>query len=570
MNLNIVPPPIKSALTLIGNTIVSSSWYMFFKRLHDAVKSLILRSYIDIKEDFGAKGDGVTDDTKAIQAAIDSLAVTTNPYGGRIYFRNGTYLISNTLYVYRGIQLEGESKIGTTIKCVPTMNSSIFKTKSITPYSTTSCHGVRIAHMTLYGTNDATKTLNHGLSLVNGVQHSTFTYLRILYTGGIGIDMGGDYEGGQSGALYNTISDSEVMYNHGYFLYVGGNTAQNTFNKVRNLYGKNHGVVFEYNQNNIDTYASAFMNQFYGGGVEMGGVDPGKEVYGVYFVSKTNYNAYQTLFHNFYIELWNPLRDDNTYRFNIAFKINAVSGVTIKGCMISFCEYGVYTDSIYTEFIEIEDTLFNQSETYPNWTNLANTSVFWANLSQNRIVLGTGCRVITAGNVLWPVTATASQVGYLWGHRDLDTSIAASEEITFKPKSALVANRPGAGVAWQGTPFFTIGPTNTADRIEYCIKNAQEGYQWIPVGEIWAYNNVCSFSGVNVSPGGTNSVLLGTTGMSNSRFIRLAPSDDFGPDAVVSYSPVAPSYTRITFHNTSNVNYVNIPANLWNYAVAVH
>jgi hypothetical protein len=46
-------------------------------------------------KDFGAKGDGVTDDTAAIQAAIYS--VISN--GGQIYFPNGTYILSNSITV---------------------------------------------------------------------------------------------------------------------------------------------------------------------------------------------------------------------------------------------------------------------------------------------------------------------------------------------------------------------------------------------------------------------------------------------------------------------------------------
>lgn len=43
--------------------------------------------------DFGALGDGVANDTAAIQAAIDSLSAT----GGTIYFPQGTYLIARTV-----------------------------------------------------------------------------------------------------------------------------------------------------------------------------------------------------------------------------------------------------------------------------------------------------------------------------------------------------------------------------------------------------------------------------------------------------------------------------------------
>lgn len=42
---------------------------------------------------FGAKGDGVTDDTKAIQAAVDACSLT----GGTVYYPAGTYLISRSI-----------------------------------------------------------------------------------------------------------------------------------------------------------------------------------------------------------------------------------------------------------------------------------------------------------------------------------------------------------------------------------------------------------------------------------------------------------------------------------------
>ena len=68
-------------------------------------------------KDFGAVGDGVTDDTVAIQAAIDS--------GNRVYLPKGTYSVSSSLTLTFDSYLEGEvpeatilSYTGTTGSCI--------------------------------------------------------------------------------------------------------------------------------------------------------------------------------------------------------------------------------------------------------------------------------------------------------------------------------------------------------------------------------------------------------------------------------------------------------------------
>lgn len=59
--------------------------------------------FVDVTDRrFGAKGDGVTDDTVAIQAAI-------NTSSGIVFFPKGTYLISGTLNVPNGTTLQGFS-----------------------------------------------------------------------------------------------------------------------------------------------------------------------------------------------------------------------------------------------------------------------------------------------------------------------------------------------------------------------------------------------------------------------------------------------------------------------------
>ena len=59
---------------------------------------------------FGAKGDGLTDDTLAIQAAIDAHRGSINAKAAAsVYFPPGTYLVSDTLIMWANTELRGSS-----------------------------------------------------------------------------------------------------------------------------------------------------------------------------------------------------------------------------------------------------------------------------------------------------------------------------------------------------------------------------------------------------------------------------------------------------------------------------
>ena len=82
--------------------------------------------YADVK-DFGAVGDGTTNDTAAIQAAIDSLTS-----GGTVYFSPGKYYLGSSLYVRPGVSLVGPySKIGTIGNNVPGLTSNALNMSAI-------------------------------------------------------------------------------------------------------------------------------------------------------------------------------------------------------------------------------------------------------------------------------------------------------------------------------------------------------------------------------------------------------------------------------------------------------
>ncbi len=78
-------------------------------------------SWADVKRDFGATGDGVTDDTAQIQRALDSIGINNEPGRGQppavLYFPAGTYRITAGLQFFSrlGASVLGEDPANTTI-----------------------------------------------------------------------------------------------------------------------------------------------------------------------------------------------------------------------------------------------------------------------------------------------------------------------------------------------------------------------------------------------------------------------------------------------------------------------
>jgi hypothetical protein len=82
-------------------------------------------------KDFGAKGDGVTDDTAAIQAAIDAaLGNGTGVVRRTVFLPNGSYRVSASLRAYhpttyRGVWIMGEDAFASTITAAADASTDI-------------------------------------------------------------------------------------------------------------------------------------------------------------------------------------------------------------------------------------------------------------------------------------------------------------------------------------------------------------------------------------------------------------------------------------------------------------
>ncbi len=75
---------------------------------------------INVQEKYGAKGDGITDDTAAIQKLVEENKGTNHT----LYFPNGTYLISDSVGIFNGqahsrdrfLNFQGQSEAGVVLK----------------------------------------------------------------------------------------------------------------------------------------------------------------------------------------------------------------------------------------------------------------------------------------------------------------------------------------------------------------------------------------------------------------------------------------------------------------------
>lgn len=81
---------------------------------------LSLKDLVSVKQ-FGAKGDGSTEDTAKINAAISYI---NSIGGGHVYFPNGTYRVKSSIQYLPGVNLVGESMVGTTIIWWPDANTA--------------------------------------------------------------------------------------------------------------------------------------------------------------------------------------------------------------------------------------------------------------------------------------------------------------------------------------------------------------------------------------------------------------------------------------------------------------
>lgn len=202
-------------------------------------------------KDYGAVGDGVTDDTAAINAAIAAVPI----YGGEVYFPAGVYIITGTIIIKKhGVTFRGvtsastyadQPNMQTGVRGISVIQASTSSFPVSTPLlvwgelgTSKMWTGGGLVNMSVLGPKgsitpgDAVKSLN--------MQH-WHCYDNII--GGVarGVYVASDQTGGTS---FNNI-DRNMIYNlasHGIYMDAGSDENYVRFNYIVNAVG--YGIAF--------------------------------------------------------------------------------------------------------------------------------------------------------------------------------------------------------------------------------------------------------------------------------------------------------------------------------------
>jgi parallel beta-helix repeat protein len=144
----------------------------------------------NVKTGFGAKGDDVTDDKNAVQAAVNAAA---SAGGGVVFFPSGTYIISPGIIIKSNVVLQGV--IGSTIiklsATAPANQSLLINQFTGGPVDIWTDHDMALKDIVFDGNNNVNRTV----ALLNFIKakHVTISGVTIKNNSHIGLDIAGCY-----------------------------------------------------------------------------------------------------------------------------------------------------------------------------------------------------------------------------------------------------------------------------------------------------------------------------------------------------------------------------------------
>lgn len=195
--------------------------------------------------DFGAKGDGVTNDAAVIQSVIDAAAVS----GGEVYFPAGTYLIGSPLYLKSNVSIVGAGAKTSVIKSNMTGTAIFIQGIPATPNEWISVENIMI---------QSVNTTNSPVIHMESAYYVSFTDVNVIgdssaiSSGSVGI-----YIVGTNTGYYGTFIRTQFAY------FDTGAKLENSSNAHRFMtswfYGCNIGINI-INSNGVLIHGNTFQD----------------------------------------------------------------------------------------------------------------------------------------------------------------------------------------------------------------------------------------------------------------------------------------------------------------------
>lgn len=190
---------------LLYDVTTQSFWYWNSEEWTEIQNGIESSSHCLSVLEFGAKGDGQTDDSEAIQAAVDSAF----QIGAKVCLPTGRYAVSKTIVIPDGVIIEGEGK-GATATQTPKKGSILMNTGEMMTVQIIG-HNAGLRDLVVYDDN------NEGS--VGGVEILGKSYLvesvvleNILisgFTSGVGLTLKAEQSGG---VTYNSFYDVRIRH----------------------------------------------------------------------------------------------------------------------------------------------------------------------------------------------------------------------------------------------------------------------------------------------------------------------------------------------------------------------
>ena len=181
---------------------------------------------------YGAKGDGTTDDTAAIQTAIGVAQQEGPTFGGTVYFPQGKYMISSPLVVQNcnTLRMAGAG-LGNTV-IAPFVGTTLNELLYID-----NCNNICIEDLQFEG---AGATADNGIYVFSS-SSCYFSHLFIQSISGAGLTFDGTSSALSSGSF---ISDCNIYNNGGDGLSQSAFATDNLYVNIQSGANKGHGYYF--------------------------------------------------------------------------------------------------------------------------------------------------------------------------------------------------------------------------------------------------------------------------------------------------------------------------------------